>query len=81
MKLTGDYTLRASIGGTTISIMTSTGLAVFASFDNTPAAQAAIGAIVSGAAKDGGTVYDADAKQYLAGPLGLLIADPVVEPA
>lgn len=79
MNLTGKYTLRKTIGGQTISVDTSTGLAVFASFDNTETAKAAIGAFVANVARDGGTVYDADAKQYIAGPLGLLTEDGTLQ--
>lgn len=76
MNLTGKYILRPSIGGTMILVETSTGPVIFATFDNSPAAQAAIGAIVSTAAQYGGTVYDEGSNQFIAGDLALMV-EPV----
>ena len=85
MQLTGNYRLRAAIAGTLITADTTTGPAVFASLDNSDTAKAMIAAFVSTVAQQGGTVYDEEKKQYIAGPLGVLTEDGTlqlaVEPA
>ena len=74
MKLNGNYVIHTRIGGAAFSEVIDGQPCVIASFDNSETAQALLGVITSAVAQQGGSLFDADRGEFIAGSLDQLVA-------